>query len=121
MTFLALPVVIALGFTGDPILGIGYMNIALADWLIVGVIDVSLMMDNWPKGYSQGMNFLVRLVLIVLLAIAYFWGYYIISPLLFLSTNPLINSPTAFIIVMLWLQLIFAYLWRRWPIFQEMK
>ena len=63
----------AFGWTGNLVTATGYMNVALADWLIVAIVAVSLFMDNWPKAYSQGKNFLIRLILILILGLAFFW------------------------------------------------
>jgi hypothetical protein len=97
------------------------MNVALADWLIFGIIVVSLFMDNWPKGYSQTKNFIIRLIVVIVIAEIFFWGYYFISPFLGGTGNPFNDTPTAFLLLLLWVQLLFAYVWRKWPIYTEMK
>ncbi|MFW9847435.1 MAG: hypothetical protein ACFFD6_11845 [Candidatus Thorarchaeota archaeon] len=119
--FIYVPIALALGWTGDLATGIGFMNVALADWLIFGIIVVSLFMDNWPKGYSQEKNFLIRLIVVIVIAEIFFWGYYFVSPFLGGTGNPFNDSPTAFLLVLLWIQLLFAYIWRKWPIYTEMK
>ncbi|TFG09610.1 hypothetical protein EU538_04585 [Candidatus Thorarchaeota archaeon] len=114
------PIAQALGFTGDIGTGVGYMNVALADWLIVAVIAVSLFFDNWPKGYSQTKNFLIRFITVIVLGMIFFWGYYFISPLLGGTGNPFNDSPTAFLLVLLWIELLFAYIWRKWPVYTSL-
>jgi hypothetical protein len=106
----------AFGWTGDILTATGYMNVALADWLIVAIVAVSLFMDNWPKGYSQRKNFLIRFIIILILGFAFFWLFYLFVPILGYTGNILEANPTSFIILMIYLQLLFAYVWRRWPI-----
>ena len=101
-------------------------NVAYADWLIVAVIVVSLFMDNWPKSYSQTKNLLIRFLTVFILGTIFFFGIYFLSPFLSLpllpfTGNPFTDNLTAFLIMMLWVQLIFAYLWRKWPIYTTME
>ncbi|MFW9849373.1 MAG: hypothetical protein ACFFF4_09540 [Candidatus Thorarchaeota archaeon] len=111
----------ALGMSGDLVAATGYMNVALADWLIVAIIAVSLFMDNWPKGNSQIKNFIIRLVLVLVLGLVFFTLFYPLAPLLGFYGPLLVVNPTPFIILMLYIQLLFAYVWRRWPINTEMQ
>jgi len=124
--YVTLPLMI--GIFGDPgalyyAVGIGLWNVAYADWLIVGIIAVSLFMDNWPKGYSQTKNFLIRFLVVIILATIFFIGVYFVTPYLSIlyTGNPFTDNLTAFLITMLWVQLIFAYLWRKWPIYKVME
>lgn len=110
----------ALGMSGDLATATGYMNVAIADWLIVAVISVSLFMDNWPKGNAQMKNFLIRLVMVIVLGLIFFILFYPLAPLLGYSGPLLVVNPTSFIILMLYIQLLFAYVWRRWPLSKEM-
>ncbi len=124
--YITLPMFLAFGYP-DPgaaqqLVAIGLWNVAYADWLITAVIAVSLFMDNWPKGYSQGMNFLVRLIVVVILGTLFFLLSYLIAPalsVLYLG-NPFYDNLTPFLLVVLWVQLVFAYLWRKWPLSKEM-
>ncbi len=105
---------------------VGLWNVAYADWLIVAVIVVSLFMDNWPKGFSQMKNILIRLVTVFILGTLFFIGIYFVTPFLSVPLLPFFGNPfydniTAFLLVMLWVQLIFAYLWRKWPIYTTME
>ncbi|MEM2141879.1 MAG: hypothetical protein QXS20_03440 [Candidatus Thorarchaeota archaeon] len=115
-----------LGFAnpGEPLTAaaVGLWNVAYADWLIAAVIIVSLFLDNWPKGFSQMKNILIRLILVIILATVFFIGFYYVAPLLLIAGNgnPYYTSVTTFVIVMLWLQLVFAYLWRKWPLYKQM-
>lgn len=111
----------ALGMSGNLYTATGYMNVALADWLITAVIAVALFMDNWPKGYSQMKNYIIRLIVILILGLIFFVMFYPLAPLLGYSGPLLEVNPTSFIILMLYIQLLFAYVWRRWPINTEMK
>ncbi len=110
----------AFGLSGDLIIATGFMNVAIADSLIIGVIAVSLFMDNWPKGYSQMKNFIMRLLLVVIIGFAVFVLFYPLAPLLGYSGPLLEVYPVPFMIMMLYIQLLFAYVWRRWPLSKEM-
>ncbi len=102
--------------------GVGYMNVAIADWLIVGVVVVSLFFDNWPKGYTQTKNFAVRLVLVVVIGAILFLLYYPLSNFVLMGPgNPWYDTPTAFLVLFLWIQLLFAYVWRKWPIYRPLE
>ncbi|MBN2157230.1 MAG: hypothetical protein JW776_14390 [Candidatus Lokiarchaeota archaeon] len=98
------------------------MNISFADFLIAAVILVALFFDNWPKKYKQWKNFIIRVVLVLVIGIASFFLYYLVSPSLFGEPrNHFIKVPTHFLVYFLWLELLFAYVWRKWPIYKEFK
>ncbi|MFW9919000.1 MAG: hypothetical protein ACFFED_05325 [Candidatus Thorarchaeota archaeon] len=125
--FITVPMFFAFGFP-DPGLtqqavAVGLWNVAYADWLIMAVIAVSLFMDNWPKGYSQSKNFLIRLIFIVVLGTIFFIASYYIAPILSILYvgNPFFDNLTPFLLVLLWVQLVFAYLWRKWPLNKPMQ
>ncbi len=120
------PLFALLGFVnpGEPFtaMGVGLWNVAYADWLIAAVIVVALFFDNWPKGYSQTKNLLIRLITVLILGTFFFFAFFYIAPLLGLATtvNPYLTNLTPFLLVLLWIQLIYAYLWRKWPIYKQM-
>ncbi|NWF95145.1 MAG: hypothetical protein HXY34_03300 [Candidatus Thorarchaeota archaeon] len=116
-----------IGLYGDPgsavyATSIGFWNMAYADWLIVAVIFVSLFFDNWPKGYSQKHNLLIRFITVLILGTVLFFTFYMYSPFLHVAFtgNPFYDPPTNFLLIVLWVQLVFAYLWRKWPIYKSM-
>ena len=121
------PLFLILGFA-DPgltqaAIAVGLWNVAYADWLIVAVIIVALFFDNWPKGFSQMKNILIRFITVLILGTIFFIGSYYIAPflsILYLG-NPFYDNLTAFLLVMLWVELVFAYLWRKWPIYTAME
>ncbi|MDF1537845.1 MAG: hypothetical protein P1Q69_02975 [Candidatus Thorarchaeota archaeon] len=78
-------------------------------------------MDNWPKGYSQSVNFLIRFLLVFILGFVYFWAFYLFVPYLGYAGLILEANPTAFIILMIYIQLLFAYIWRKLPINSVMQ
>lgn len=125
--FITVPLFLVLGFP-DPgatqqLVAAGLWNVAYADWLIAGVIVVALFMDNWPKGYSQMKNILIRLLVVLILGTLFFILSYYFAPFLSIlyMGNPFYDNLTPFLLVLLWVQLMFAYLWRKWPIYTEMK
>jgi hypothetical protein len=95
------------------------MSITYAIFLICAVVLVSLFFDNWPKKYSQWKNFLFRFLLIIVIGTLTFLGYYLLSPLLFGDTTDYWRmNPTPFILWFLWIEILFAYVWRKWPIYR---
>ncbi len=96
-------------------------SITYAEWLIVAVIVVALFFDNWPKGYSQRLNFFIRLFVVCLLGTVFFFGFYYVAPYLGFAGNPFTDRVTSFIVLLLWIQLVFAYLWRKWPVYTAME
>ncbi|MHA1247597.1 MAG: hypothetical protein ACTSPE_09750 [Candidatus Thorarchaeota archaeon] len=106
---------------GAEVLAVGVWNIVYADWLIAAVIVVALFFDNWPKGYSQKVNLFIRLVTVVILGTIFFFGFYLIAPFIGFSGDPFTDNPTAFMLVLLWVELVFAYLWRKWPVYTTME
>jgi hypothetical protein len=110
---------------GDPpgdiqrFVGVYVMHINYAIFLTCAVVLVALFFDNWPKKYSQWKNFLIRLVLVVVIGTAAFYAYYLLSPLLFGETsNYWEMNPTPFVLWFLWIEILFAYVWRKWPIYK---
>ncbi|MFX1234879.1 MAG: hypothetical protein ACFFBY_10015 [Promethearchaeota archaeon] len=110
---------------GDPIdsvtqfKGWYMMSITYAIFLICAVVLVSLFFDNWPKKYAQWKNFLFRFLLVIAIGTATFFGYYLLSPVLFGDdTNYWRMNPTPFTLWFLWIEILFAYVWRKWPIYR---
>lgn len=120
-----LPAVVSMGYTvssGFEVFSAGVMNSAFAICLIAAVIMVSKFLDNWPKGYSQTINFLARLVMVIILGVMIFFFYYLISPLLLgLPVDLSLNNATSFLLLFLWIELLFAYLWRQWPLYMTVE
>ena len=123
VAFIFDPLFISLGGvpSNDPILRLtswGIMSISFADFLIVAVIVVALFFDNWPKHYTQRKNFIIRLLLVLIIGTLGFFGYYFLSPLLIgESPNFFEMVPTHFLLWFLWIELLFAYVWRKWPVY----
>ena len=123
VAFIFDPLFISLGGVPpeDPILRLtswGIMSISFADFLIVAVIVVALFFDNWPKQYTQRKNFIIRLLLVLIIGTFGFFGYYFLSPLLIgESSNFFEMVPTHFLLWFLWIELLFAYVWRKWPVY----
>jgi hypothetical protein len=110
---------------GDPpgdiqrFVGVYVMHINYAIFLTCAVVLVALFFDNWPKKYSQWKNFLIRLVLVVVIGTVAFYAYYLLSPLLFGETTDYWEmNPTPFVLWFLWIEILFAYVWRKWPIYK---
>ncbi|MFX0075803.1 MAG: hypothetical protein ACFE96_10200 [Candidatus Hermodarchaeota archaeon] len=95
------------------------MSITYAIFLICAVVLVSLFFDNWPKKYSQWKNFLIRFILVIGIGTGTFLGYYLLSPIVFGdNTNYWLMNPTPFVLWFLWIEILFAYVWRKWPIYR---
>ena len=95
------------------------MSITYAIFLICAVVLVSLFFDNWPKKYSQWINFIIRFLLVIGIGTATFFAYYLFSPILFGDTPDYWKmNPTPFILWFLWIEILFAYVWRKWPIYR---
>jgi hypothetical protein len=95
------------------------MSITYAIFLICAVVLVSLFFDNWPKKFSQWKNFLFRFLLVIGIGTITFFGYYLLSPILFGdTTNYWQMNPTPFTLWYLWIEILFAYIWRKWPIYK---
>ncbi|MFX0062360.1 MAG: hypothetical protein ACFFC7_09255 [Candidatus Hermodarchaeota archaeon] len=106
----------------------GVMSIAFADFLIAAVVVVALFFDNWPKQYTQGKNFIIRLLIALVLGTVAFFGYYLLGGQLvgdaattfsLLPSNAFLMIPTNFLIWFLWIEILFAYVWRKWPVYKE--
>jgi hypothetical protein len=95
------------------------MSITYAIFLICAVVLVSLFFDNWPKKYTQWKNFIIRFLLVIGIGTTAFFGYYLLSPILF-GDNPNYwqMNPTPFTLWFLWIEMLFAYVWRKWPIYR---
>jgi hypothetical protein len=95
------------------------MSITYAIFLICAVVLVSLFFDNWPKRFPQWQNFLFRFLLVLGIGTITFLGYYLLSPILFGDTpNYWEMNPTPFVLWFLWIEILFAYIWRKWPIYR---
>jgi len=110
------------GIPPDPVTrlkGWYMMSITYAIFLVCAVVLVSLFFDNWPKKYSQWKNFLFRFLLVIGIGTLTFLGYYLLSPILFGdSMNFWTMNPTPFLLWFLWIEILFAYVWRKWPIYR---
>ncbi|MFX0035716.1 MAG: hypothetical protein ACFE9I_08760 [Candidatus Hermodarchaeota archaeon] len=95
------------------------MSITYAIFLICAVVLVSLFFDNWPKRFPQWKNFLFRFLLVIAFGTLTFLGYYLLSPILFGdTTNYWEMNPTPIVLWFLWIEILFAYVWRKWPIYR---
>jgi hypothetical protein len=95
------------------------MSITYAIFLICAVVLVSLFFDNWPKRFPQWQNFLFRFLLVIGIGTLTFFSYYLLSPILFGdTTNYWEMNPTPFVLWFLWIEILFAYVWRKWPIYR---
>ncbi|MHA2184546.1 MAG: hypothetical protein ACXAAI_06040 [Promethearchaeota archaeon] len=95
------------------------MSITYAIFLICAVVLVSLFFDNWPKKFPQWKNFLFRFLLVIIIGTFSFIGYYLLSPFLFGDNiNYWRMNPTPFVLWFLWIEILFAYVWRKWPIYR---
>lgn len=117
------PIFVALGgIPQDPVTrfkGWYMMAINYAIFLICAVVLVSLFFDNWPKKYVQWKNFLFRFLLVIGIGTLTFFAYYLLSPILFGdTTNYWEMNPTPFILWFLWIEILFAYVWRKWPVYK---
>ena len=97
------------------------MDITYAIFLICAVVLVSLFFDNWPKRFTQWKNFIFRLFLVLIIGTLSFVAYYLLSPVIFgETTNYWRMNPTPFILWFLWIEILFAYIWRKWPIYRAL-
>jgi len=95
------------------------MSITYAIFLTCAVVLVSLFFDNWPKKYAQWKNFLFRFIIVIIIGTLSFLAYYLFSPILFGdTTNYWEMNPTPFLLWFLWIEILFAYVWRKWPIYK---
>jgi len=95
------------------------MSITYAIFLTCAVVLVSLFFDNWPKKYTQWKNFLFRFIIVIIIGTLSFLAYYLFSPILFGdTTNYWEMNPTPFVLWFLWIEILFAYVWRKWPIYK---
>jgi len=95
------------------------MSITYAIFLICAVVLVSLFFDNWPKKFPQWKNFLIRFLLVMVIGTLSFVSYYLLSPFLFGDNiNYWKMNPTPFMLWFLWIEILFAYVWRKWPIYK---
>jgi hypothetical protein len=97
-------------------------NYTFADFMISAVIIVALFFDNWPKKYKQSKNFLIRFIFVLLIGIGGFFVYYLVSPMVFGEpANNFTKAPSHFLVYFLWIELLFTYVWRKWPIYKVYK
>ena len=95
------------------------MSITYAIFLVCAIVLVSLFFDNWPKRFPQWKNFLFRFMLVIGIGTLSFLGYYLLSPFLFGDTTDFWRmNPTPFLLWFLWIEILFAYVWRKWPIYK---
>ncbi len=103
----------------ERITGQYYMVISYAIFLICAVVVVSLFFDNWPKKYTQWKNLLIRFFIVICLGTAGFFGFYLLAPFVFGEPSNFWNiNATPFILLFLWIEILFAYVWRKWPIYR---
>ena len=101
------------------VVGQYYMTITYAIFLICAVVVVSLFFDNWPKKFSRWKNFVIRFVIVIILGTVGFFGFYLLAPILFGEpSNYWEINPTPFVLLFLWIEILFAYVWRKWPIYR---
>jgi hypothetical protein len=97
-------------------------NYSFADFMISAVIIVALFFDNWPKKFRQSKNVLIRTILVLVIGIATFFIYYLISNVILGEpANSFTKAPSHFLVYFLWIELLFAYVWRKWPIYKVYK
>ncbi|MFX0059800.1 MAG: hypothetical protein ACFE8J_15995 [Candidatus Heimdallarchaeota archaeon] len=125
------PIFLAAG--GDPIndvirfKGWYVMSISYAIFLILAIVVVSLFFDNWPKRFTQRKNLIFRFLLVIILGTAGFLGYYFVAPFVFGDPiggepNEFWNiNPTPFVLWFLWIELLYAYVWKKWPIYKTYR
>ncbi|MBD3211908.1 MAG: hypothetical protein GF311_04795 [Candidatus Lokiarchaeota archaeon] len=100
------------------------MSISYAIFLILAIVMVSLFFDNWPKRFSQGKNLIFRFLLVIGLGTVLFFAYYFLAPYLFGDPiggepNEYWNiNPTPFLLWFLWIELLYSYVWKNWPIYK---
>jgi hypothetical protein len=100
--------------------GVYVMHINYAIFLTCAIVLVSLFFDNWPKRFPQWENFLFRFILVILIGTIAFFGFYILAPILFGEPNNYWEiNPTPFVLWFLWIEILFAYVWRKWPIYKS--
>lgn len=103
------------------------MSISYAIFLILAIIIENMYFDNWPKKFSQGKNLIIRFFIVILIGTAMFFGYYFLAP--FLVGDPVGGepnqywtiNPTAFLLWFLWIELLYAYIWKNWPIYKVFR
>ena len=101
--------------------GVYVMHINYAIFLTCAIVLVSLFFDNWPKRFTQWKNLLFRFILVIIIGTVGFFAFYIISPILFGEPNNYWNvNPTPFILWFLWIEILFAYVWRKWPLYKAL-
>ncbi|MFX0174666.1 MAG: hypothetical protein ACFE85_00385 [Candidatus Hodarchaeota archaeon] len=125
------PIFLAAG--GDPIndvirfKGWYVMSISYAIFLILAIVVVSLFFDNWPRRFTQRKNLIFRFLLVIILGTAGFLGYYFVAPFVFGDPiggepNEFWNiNPTPFVLWFLWIELLYAYVWKKWPIYKTYR
>lgn len=85
---------------------------------LIGVVW-AIWFENWSKKFSQWMNFFFRFLLVILIGTISFLGYYLLSPIFFGNTTDFWRmNPTPFTLWFLWIEILFAYVWRKWPIYK---
>ncbi|MFO7797635.1 MAG: hypothetical protein R6W84_15940, partial [Promethearchaeia archaeon] len=70
---------------------------------------------------------IIRFFIVILLGTVMFFGYYFLAP--FLVGDPVGGepnqywtiNPTAFLLWFLWIELLYAYVWKNWPIYKVFR
>jgi hypothetical protein len=109
-------------FKGWFVMGINY-----AIFLILAIVAVSLFFDNWPKRFRQWQNLVFRFILVILLGTVGFFTYYFLAP--YLIGDPIGGqpnqywkiNPTAFLLWFLWIELLYSWVWKNWPIYKTYR
>jgi hypothetical protein len=125
------PIFLAAG--GDPVNSVDQfkgwfvMSISYAIFLILAIVVVSLFFDNWPKRFRQWQNLVFRLLLVLGLGTAMFFAYYFLAP--YLIGDPIggqpnqywLINPTPFVLWFLWIELLYSWVWKNWPIYKTYR
>ena len=78
--------------------------------------EVKMIGQTFNHRHAVKRNFIIRFIVVLILGVVFFALFYLLAPLLGYSGGLLVVNPTPFIILMLYVQLLFAYCWRRWPL-----
>ena len=75
---------------------------------------------SYPLFIFDIAGLVVAIILLVIgIGTATFLAYYLLSPILFGDTTDYWRmNPTPFVLWFLWIEILFAYVWRKWPIYR---
>ena len=78
-----------------------------------------IVMARYKQPLAGFLSILIRFLLVIGIGTLTFLGYYLLSPILFGdNTNYWLMNPTPFLLWFLWIGILFAYVWRKWPIYR---